>query len=134
MAGIIGQITAQARVRRLKKRISADKCNYILPPFSAQGYLLSTGYWGWESEQCDCNSSCRFDASIHNTYLRNKIRISEKQKKEEEEREIKRELELAQEVSSLDNDEMSAQVDRRSWPAPPQTAPGSAACSWCGTS
>ena len=50
MAGIIGQITAQARVRRLKKRISADKCNYILPPFSAQGY------WGWESEQFDCNS------------------------------------------------------------------------------
>ena len=43
MAGIIGQITAQARVRRLKKRISADKCNYILPPFSAHGYLLATG-------------------------------------------------------------------------------------------
>ena len=52
MAGIIGQITAQARVRRLKKRISADKCNYILPPFSSTG----------------------FQPSLHNNYVRNQIR------------------------------------------------------------
>ena len=52
MAGIIGQITAQARVRRLKKKISADKCNYILPPFSSRG----------------------FQPGLHNNYVRNQIR------------------------------------------------------------
>ena len=52
MAGIIGQITAQARVRRLKKKISADKCNYILPAFSSTG----------------------FQPGLHNNYVRNQIR------------------------------------------------------------
>ena len=70
MAGIIGQITAQARVRRLKKRISADKCNYILPPFSSTG----------------------FQPSLHNNYVRNQIRNTKIREEEEEDKILQKEL------------------------------------------
>ena len=41
-------------MRRLKKKISSDKCNYILPPFS----------------------SGSFHPDLHNTYIRNQRRNS----------------------------------------------------------
>ena len=47
MAGIIGTMTAQARLRRGRKEILSNKCVYNLKPFSPDG----------------------FDPNIHNKYL-----------------------------------------------------------------
>ena len=47
MAGIIGTMTAQARLRRGRKEILSNKCVYNLKPFSPHG----------------------FDPNIHNKYL-----------------------------------------------------------------
>ena len=84
----------EARVRRLKKRITNDKCNYILPPFSAGG----------------------FDPDLHNTYIRNQRRNSKEvkvlqcshddfwiqiMKQEEEDKKIQRELDNYERVEYI---------------------------------
>lgn len=38
MAGIIGNMTAQARLRRGRKEITSGKCVYTLDPFPALGF------------------------------------------------------------------------------------------------
>ena len=57
MAGIIGTMTAQARLRRGRKEILSDKCVYILKPFSSNG----------------------FDPNIHNKFVmaRNSLKMME---------------------------------------------------------
>ena len=57
MAGIIGTMTAQARLRRGRKEILSDKCVYILKPFSSNG----------------------FDPNIHNKFVmaRNSLKMIE---------------------------------------------------------
>ena len=57
MAGIIGTMTAQARLRRGRKEILSNKCVYNLKPFSPHG----------------------FNPDVHNKYLvaRRKQNISE---------------------------------------------------------
>ena len=71
MAGLIGQITAQARVRRAKKKIPSDKCTYLLQPFGSHG----------------------FDPKLHNNYVRTRIRNIIRRKQEEEEERFKKEME-----------------------------------------
>ena len=71
MAGIIGQITAQARVRRARKKVLSDKCTYQLQPFGSHG----------------------FDPRLHNNYVRTRIRNTIKRKQEEEEERFKKEME-----------------------------------------
>lgn len=43
-------------------------------------------------------SPTRFDADIHNTYTRNKIRIRDRAREEEEEKELSKELERIEKV------------------------------------
>ena len=38
MAGIIGSMTAQARLRRGRKEVLSDKCVYELQPFDTHGF------------------------------------------------------------------------------------------------
>ena len=38
MAGIIGNMTAQARLRRGRKEVESNKCVYTLHPFSSAGF------------------------------------------------------------------------------------------------
>ena len=38
MAGIIGNMTAQARLRRGRKEITSSKCVYTLDPFPEHGF------------------------------------------------------------------------------------------------
>ena len=61
MAGIIGQLTANARRRNDVKRIRSDKCMYNIPEFDRNG----------------------FNPVIHNNYVKNRVRL-EGQKVEEE--------------------------------------------------
>ena len=42
----------------------------------------------------------RFDADIHNTYTRNKIRIRDRAREEEEEKELSKELERIEKVNN----------------------------------
>ena len=42
MAGIIGNMTAQKRLRRDRKEILSDKCVYELSPFSTHGFQPET--------------------------------------------------------------------------------------------
>ena len=53
MAGIIGQITANARKRKDAKNINSDKCMYHIPQFDTNG----------------------FNPMLHNSYVRNRARI-----------------------------------------------------------
>ena len=53
MAGIIGQLTANARKRKDTKIVASDKCMYYIPEFHSTG----------------------FNPSLHNKYLRNRTRI-----------------------------------------------------------
>ena len=79
MAGIIGQITAQARVRRARKKILSDKCTYLLQPFATHG----------------------FDPKLHNNYVRTRIRNNIRRKQDEEEEQFKREMEKYEMVISM---------------------------------
>ena len=53
MAGIIGQLTANARKRKDTKIVASDKCMYYIPEFQSTG----------------------FNPYLHNKYLRNRARI-----------------------------------------------------------
>ena len=53
MAGIIGQITANARNRKDIKIVPSDKSTYYIPDFHPSG----------------------FDPLVHNKYLRNRARL-----------------------------------------------------------
>ena len=68
MAGIIGQITAQARIKRARKKVH---CTYQLQPFGRHG----------------------FDSRLHTNYVRTRIRNTIKRKQEEEEERFKKEME-----------------------------------------
>ena len=76
MAGIIGQITAQARVRRARKKVQSDKCTYLLQPFGSHG----------------------FDPRLNNNYVRTRIRNSIRRKQEEEEERFKKEMKEYEQV------------------------------------
>ena len=52
MAGIIGNMTAQARLRRGRKEVLSDKCVYELEPFAVNG----------------------FNPRIHNKYVKTRFR------------------------------------------------------------
>jgi hypothetical protein len=54
MAGIIGQLTANARKRKDAKTISSDKSTYHIPEFNPNG----------------------FNPMVHNSYVRNHARIA----------------------------------------------------------
>ena len=70
MAGIIGSMTAQARLRRGRKEVLSDKCVYELEPFAAHG----------------------FNPKIHNKYVSRRhttgLDVKQKIKKEYFERQI----------------------------------------------
>ena len=77
MAGIIGQITAQARVRRARKKVLSDKCTYQLQPFGSHG----------------------FDPKLHNNFVRTRIRNNSiRRKQDEEEERFKKEMEEYEKV------------------------------------
>ena len=59
MAGIIGQLTANARKRKDTKIVPSDKCMYYIQDFHPSG----------------------FNPSLHNKYLRNRARILEENEK-----------------------------------------------------
>ena len=79
MAGIIGQITAQARVRRARKKVLSDKCTYHLQPYSSHG----------------------FDPRLHNNYVRTRIRNNIRRKQEEEEEMFRKEMEKYEKVDKI---------------------------------
>ena len=63
MAGIIGQLTANARRRKDAKRLRSDKCMYNIPEFDRNG----------------------FSPVIHNNYVKNRARMEGKKVGEEQE-------------------------------------------------
>ena len=63
MAGIIGQLTANARRRKDTKRIRSDKCMYNIPEFDRNG----------------------FSPVIHNNYVKNRVRMEGQKVDEEQE-------------------------------------------------
>ena len=67
MAGIIGQLTANARKIRNTKKIRSDKCMYQIPEFSRTGFVPLD----------------------HNRYLRNRTRVLAMRETEQEEEDIK---------------------------------------------
>ena len=78
MAGIIGNMTAQARMRRFRKDILSDKCVYKLAPFSASG----------------------FNPEIDNKYIETRIRNRTEIKRKLEEERIREETEEEDKVLS----------------------------------
>ena len=80
MAGIIGNMTAQARMRRFRKDILSDKCVYKLEPFSASG----------------------FNPEIDNKYIETRIRNRTEIKRKVEEERIREEAEEEEKVLSHD--------------------------------
>ena len=67
MAGIIGQLTANARRRKGVRRIHSDKCMYSIPEFDRNG----------------------FNPQVHNSFVRNRRRMeAENMDSEEEEDKI----------------------------------------------
>ena len=63
MAGIIGQLTANARKRKDAKRIRSDKCMYNIHEFDRNG----------------------FSPVIHNKYVKNRVRLEGQKVDEEQE-------------------------------------------------
>ena len=79
MAGIIGNMTAQARLRRGRKEITSSKCVYTLEPFPMHG----------------------FRPELHNMYMRVRARRDIKEDQIPEERNTV--LEKVKEISFLNN-------------------------------
>ena len=63
MAGIIGQLTANARKRKDAKRIRSDKCMYNIHEFDRNG----------------------FSPVIHNKYVKNRVRLEGQKVNQEQE-------------------------------------------------
>ena len=78
MAGIIGNMTAQARLRRGRKEITSSKCVYTLDPFPEHG----------------------FRPELHNKYVRVRARGDIKEDPIPEQSDT--ELEALKEISFLD--------------------------------
>ena len=78
MAGIIGNMTAQARLRRGRKEITSSKCVYTLDPFPEHG----------------------FRPELHNKYVRVRARGNIKEEPIPEQSDT--ELEALKEISFLD--------------------------------
>ena len=76
MAGIIGNMTAQARLRRGRKEILSDKCVYELKPFAEFG----------------------FDADKHNKFIETRIRNKTEVKRKLEEDKIREEIDEKSQV------------------------------------
>ena len=79
MAGIIGNMTAQARLRRGRKEITSSKCVYTLEPFPEHG----------------------FRPELHNMYVR--VRASRDIKEDPIPEERNTVLETVKEISFLNN-------------------------------
>jgi hypothetical protein len=76
MAGIIGQLTANARRRKDTKRIRSDKCMYNIPEFDRNG----------------------FSPDIHNNYVKNRVRLEGKKIDEEQEAMVVQEKKMVNKI------------------------------------
>ena len=65
MAGIIGQLTANARKRRGTSTIVIEKCAYILPPFHSYGYSP-----GVDNVYVVCRAKVQIEQEFHDKNIK----------------------------------------------------------------